>query len=129
MVVQLIEISSQWVHFRADHQEYKLAPVVAANILVTPSPKEQLDDLISSQPLAELRLGEQGKVISISPACRGPERRRFMDLGILPGAIITAEMRSPGGDPTAYRIRGALIALRQEQAKLINVLRIEEVHP
>jgi Fe2+ transport system protein FeoA len=29
----------------------------------------------------------------------GAERRRFMDLGILPGTIITAEMVSPSGDP------------------------------
>ena len=39
-----------------------------------------------------------------------------MDLGILPGTVIRAEMRSPGGDPTAYRIRGALIALRADPA-------------
>jgi Fe2+ transport system protein FeoA len=44
-----------------------------------------------------------------------------MDLGILPGTSVVAEMRSPGGDPTAYRIRGALIALRREQAELIQV--------
>jgi Fe2+ transport system protein FeoA len=35
-------------------------------------------------------------------------------------------MRSPGGDPTAYRVRDALIALREEQARLIRVLPIEE---
>jgi Fe2+ transport system protein FeoA len=30
-------------------------------------------------------------------------------------------MRSPGGDPTAYRIRDALIALRSDQARQIRV--------
>jgi Fe2+ transport system protein FeoA len=30
-------------------------------------------------------------------------------------------MISPSGDPTAYRIRGALIALRKEQADLIYI--------
>jgi Fe2+ transport system protein FeoA len=44
-----------------------------------------------------------------------------MDLGILPGTTIRAEMRSPSGDPTAYVIRDALIALRQEQASLIQI--------
>ncbi|MEZ4518932.1 MAG: FeoA family protein [Chloroflexota bacterium] len=34
-------------------------------------------------------------------------------------------MRSPSGDPTAYRIRGATIALRQEQAQLVKVKPIE----
>ena len=47
--------------------------------------------------------------------------RRFMDLGILPGTAITAEMRSPSGEPTAYRIRDAIIALRPNQANYIYV--------
>jgi Fe2+ transport system protein FeoA len=45
-----------------------------------------------------------------------------MDLGILPGTPVAAEIRSPSGDPTAYRIRGALIALRRDQADLIHVM-------
>jgi Fe2+ transport system protein FeoA len=50
----------------------------------------------------------------------------MMDLGILPGATIAAELVSPSGDPTAYRIRGAMIALRREQAQLINIQRMAE---
>jgi Fe2+ transport system protein FeoA len=38
--------------------------------------------------------------------------------------MISAEFISPTGDPTAYRIREALIALRQEQADLIRVKRV-----
>jgi ferrous iron transport protein A len=45
----------------------------------------------------------------------------MLDLGILPGTVITAEFVSPGGDPTAYNVRGALIALRREQAQLITI--------
>lgn len=44
-----------------------------------------------------------------------------MDLGILPGTTIEVEMTSPSGDPTAYKVRGALIALRKEQARMIRV--------
>jgi Fe2+ transport system protein FeoA len=36
---------------------------------------------------------------------------------------VHAEMRSPSGDPTAYRIRGAVIALRRAQADLVHVER------
>ena len=46
-----------------------------------------------------------------------------MDLGILPGTVIRNEIVSAGGDPIAYRIRGAVIALRKSQAELINVCR------
>jgi Fe2+ transport system protein FeoA len=35
-------------------------------------------------------------------------------------------MRSPNGDPTAYRVRDALIALRAEQAEAIRVQRLPE---
>ena len=44
-----------------------------------------------------------------------------MDLGILPGTTITAELRSPAGELTAYQVRGALIGLRDEQAALIDI--------
>lgn len=71
--------------------------------------------------LSDLRPGERGHVISIDQACQGTERRRMMDLGIVPGTLIAVEMTSPGGDPTAYRVRGALIALRQEQARCIRI--------
>ena len=74
--------------------------------------------------LSGLDLGEQGTVVAISPALRGPERRRMLDLGLLPGTVVTAEIRSPGGDPTGYRIRGAVIALRQEQADQIRIDRV-----
>jgi ferrous iron transport protein A len=49
------------------------------------------------------------------------ERRRMVDLGILPGTRIENVMPSPLGDPIAYRIRGAVIALRSEQAELIEI--------
>ena len=49
------------------------------------------------------------------------ERRRLLDLGILPGTRIENVMPSPLGDPTAYRVRSSVIALRREQAQLIEI--------
>jgi Fe2+ transport system protein FeoA len=46
-----------------------------------------------------------------------------MDLGIVPGTLIESEMRSAAGDPTAYRVRGASIALRRKQAGQIHIRR------
>ena len=71
--------------------------------------------------LADLSSGEGARVIRISSECRGAQRRRLLDLGVVPGTEIISEMRSAGGDPTAYRIRGALIALRRQQAEWIEV--------
>jgi Fe2+ transport system protein FeoA len=48
-----------------------------------------------------------------------------MDLGVIPGTTISAEFRSASGNPTAYNIRGALIALRKDQASMIHIKRQE----
>ena len=117
--IRLTEISPQRVCFWADGKEHILAPIVASNISVLPL--KQPVEIEHLERLSSLKIGEKGQVVNISPACRGAERRRFMDLGILPGTVIKAEMVSPSGDPTAYRIRQALIGLRKEQADYINI--------
>lgn len=121
MPVRITEITPQRVRFWANGDEHVLAPIVAGNISVVPQPETAPVPASSSKSLADLHPGETAEVIAISPSCRGAERRRFLDLGILPGTHIHAEMRSPGGDPTAYIIRGATIALRQTQAEYIKI--------
>lgn len=69
--------------------------------------------------LADLAPGQTGVVQAVHS--EGLERRRMMDLGIVPGTSITVEMNSPLGDPVAYRVRGAVIALRRTQAQLIEL--------
>ena len=56
----------------------------------------------------------------------GLPRRRMQDLGLTDGATITALWRSPFGDPTAYHIRGAVIAIRQEEACRVVIDRPEK---
>lgn len=74
-------------------------------------------DSSNRKTLADLRPGESGIVTELHS--QGPVRRRMMDLGMVPGTVITVEMNSPLGDPVAYRVRGALVALRREQARLV----------
>jgi DtxR family Mn-dependent transcriptional regulator len=127
-IVRMIETSPHRIRFWAGDDEHLLAPIVAANIAVMPLPEEQ-DTLESvGEPLTQMKIGEVGEVISISPRTRGVERRRLMDLGILPGTAIEVEMSSPSGNPKAYRVRGAVIALRQSQAEDIRVQRQTEVN-
>jgi DtxR family Mn-dependent transcriptional regulator len=123
MTVLVTEITPQRVRFWADGDEHVLAPILAANVSVVPIQLEEETETGPYESLSQLKLGQTAKVTAISHLCRGAERRRFLDLGILPGTVIKAEMVSPSGDPTAYRIRGALIGLRQEQADLIYITR------
>ncbi|HND78082.1 MAG TPA: FeoA family protein [bacterium] len=52
----------------------------------------------------------------------GMARRRLLDFGFLRDEPIEVVSRSPFGDPTAYRVKGTLIALRREEAKKIEVV-------
>ena len=45
-----------------------------------------------------------------------------MDLGVVPGTEIVAEIKGAFGDPTAYRIKGASIALRKKLAERIYLI-------
>lgn len=69
--------------------------------------------------LDQLELGHTATVTALN--CTGSNRRRMMDLGILPGTVLQAELKSPLGDPVAYWVRGALIALRRDQARQIQI--------
>ena len=124
MQVRVIEKSHQRFRFWADGDEHILAPIVANNITVVPMLEEP--EISPGMRLSSLKPGQKAKVLGYSPACRGAERRRLMDLGLLQGTVIKAEYTSPGGDPTAYRIRDAVIALREEQANRIYIIRLEE---
>lgn len=117
----IIEKLPHRIRFWADGDEHVLAPVVANNIFVEPLEDCLANDLLDEQFLSELSVGQRGRVLGLSPACRGPERRRLLDLGFVPGTEVVAEMKSPGGDPTAYRVRGTSIALRAGQAGLIRI--------
>lgn len=67
--------------------------------------------------LNKLEKGRKGKVMDL--ISYGDTRRRMLDLGIIVDTIIEALHKSPSGDPTAYQIRGAVIALRKEEANKI----------
>lgn len=69
--------------------------------------------------LAELPVSHMGRVIGLK--VEGLTRRRLLDLGLVPGTKVEAVRRSPTGDPIAYNVRGALIALRQEDSRKIIV--------
>ncbi len=125
MQVSVVAIGRDEVRFEADGREHALPLVVAGNISVAALPKGQ--DLKGRlERLSVLELGSTATVVGISAACRGAERRRMMDLGIIPGTVVGAELRGPGGDPTGYRIRGAVIALRRQQAEWLQIQRLAD---
>ncbi len=65
-------------------------------------------------PLMQLNIGKKAKVLSLS--FDGALRRRILDLGLIEGTEIASLYKSPSGNPAAYLIRGAVIALRSDVA-------------
>lgn len=70
-------------------------------------------------PLNLLQIGEKCKVKKLESD--GLIRRRLLDLGLIDNTVVTSLYPSPSGDPIAYLIRGAVIALRSEVASMILV--------
>ena len=73
---------------------------------------------------------ETGCLSGLEPDCEGvvtgilasgDMRARLLNLGFTEGARVTCLQKSPLGDPTAYGIRGAVIALRAKDASLVSL--------
>jgi DtxR family Mn-dependent transcriptional regulator len=78
--------------------------------------------------LAELPLHTPGMIFALDEKIRGLERHRLLDLGFTPGARVTPVMRSRffGSGLRGYRVRGAMIALRDRQARKIRVIPLNQ---
>jgi DtxR family Mn-dependent transcriptional regulator len=118
MQIRMMEISDKRIKFIANGEECVLSPLIAKSITVGVLKFENpVEGKFKS--LSTLKIGEKGKILGIAKSLRGQQRRRLMDLGIVPGTEVEAEMESFTGDPVAYRIRGASIALRKTQTDKI----------
>ena len=116
--------SSDFVDLRtAGHRAVRLTTLQANNVTVS-SRQADLEEGVLA--LSELPPGREAVVLGLSPACRGAARRRLLDLGFVPGTVVGVELVSPMGDPTAYRVRGSIVALRRSQAGLIRIRLNEE---
>ena len=118
--IEVVDRSDTAVKIHARGRDWSLDNVVARNVTVRMLPEGVSADAPIAT-LVDLAPGEGGRVVGISPACQGSQRRRLLDLGVVRGTEIQAVFKSAAGDPMAYNIRGALIALRREQAEWIRV--------
>lgn len=77
-----------------------------------------------ARSLWQLAPGHRAWVGELS--AQGELRRRLRDLGFVPGAQVECLGKSPLGDPAAYRVRDAVVALRRRDAQRIALGRGEE---
>ena len=69
--------------------------------------------------LKDLEIGQSAKVIKVGGA--GALRQHFLDMGIIPGAVVTLVKYAPMGDPMELRIHGYELTLRKDDAAQIEV--------
>lgn len=69
--------------------------------------------------LSDLSRGQSARVSLL--AAEPSMRRRFRDLGLIEGTLVECLGPGPLGDPCAYLIRGAVIALRNSDAAFVSV--------
>jgi len=68
----------------------------------------------AARTLAQLPEGEAGVLERLE--LPDDIARRLMELGFLPGHVITPARSAPGGEPRVYRVDGSEVALRRETA-------------
>ncbi len=120
MRIQVLDMEPKIIRLNVEGRAIKLRPAVAGNLVVMAFEADESFDQ-SVARLSDLQSGETASIVGLLPACRGHERNRLLDLGLVPGTSVEIVLSSPVGSPIAYRIRGAAIALRREQADRVMI--------
>ena len=70
--------------------------------------------------LSDLPAGRSADVAQVDAP--GPMGRRLLDIGFTEGTRVQCLYAAPSGEPRAYLVRGAVIALRREDAARVRLL-------
>lgn len=73
----------------------------------------------SSKYLNEIQPGQKAVVLELKT--EGKIHRRLLDIGFIKGTEVECVGRSPLGDPSAFLVRGAVIALREKECRKIQI--------
>lgn len=74
------------------------------------------------ESLDNIKPGEKAVVKEID--CQGAIRRRLIDMGVTPGALIVMRKMAPLGDPIEIHIRGYELSLRKSEAEKVMVEKV-----
>jgi DtxR family Mn-dependent transcriptional regulator len=120
--VRLERVDASGFHLTVEGRHVAIDPLAARNLTVEAADDEATEEHF--ERLDALEPGDEGIVVRLGERVQGAQRRRLLDLGIVAGTAVRAEFRGISGDPMAYRIRGAVIALRRAQARDIFIRRL-----
>lgn len=120
-IIYIDLLTEDWCYLRYEGEQLRLSHEACAALTLERLElnEEETEALLLIKRLTHLREDEEATIWGLSPSCRGPMRRRLMDLGFVKGSRISIEMKSPMRNPIAYVVRGTAIALRRDQAQYI----------
>lgn len=67
--------------------------------------------------LNDLKPGQRGHLIG----WHGPLPDRLLEMGMLPGTLLEVVRIAPFGDPIALRVQGSQLAIRRQDAALLQI--------
>ena len=127
MRIKILETFSSGLRVNLEGRVLELSSEEAANLECAPdSDQSVLEGNRPALRLSAISPGEKVEVELLTSACRGGDRRRLLDLGMVPGSVVEVGFSGPFKSPRAYRVRGSLIGLRREQADQIIVRPVAE---
>ncbi len=125
--IYVLKSNKDKITFAADGEECTLIPSFAKAVTVEIATDKNIA-AVRQERLSSLNIGEEAEIVGISFNFQGQQRRRLMDLGIVPGQQIAALIRSASGDPVGYRVMGTTIGIRKSQADQIFIRNKEKYH-
>ena len=86
-----------------------------------------------SKRLGELSPGQRGTITRVGLQTETAQSteitQRLLEMGLLEGSDVELVYQAPfGGDPIAVRVRGALIALRRNEANQVEMRMTQDGH-
>lgn len=71
-----------------------------------------------------LETGQKARVIQVRG--RGSSRKRLLDMGMVPGTVLSVTKKAPLGDPVDFKLKGYNLSLRKAEAEAVVVEVLED---
>ncbi|WP_440945037.1 FeoA family protein [Methanosarcina sp. T3] len=79
---------------------------------------------IMDKTLNMLETGQKARVIQVRG--RGSSRKRLLDMGMVPGTVLSVTKKAPLGDPVDFKLKGYNLSLRKTEAEAVVVEVLED---
>ncbi|AGF97927.1 Ferrous iron transport protein A [Methanosarcina mazei Tuc01] len=78
---------------------------------------------VINKTLNMLETGQKARVIQVKGG--GSSRKRLLDMGMVPGTVLSVSKKAPLGDPVDFKLKGYNLSLRKKEAEMIIVEQME----